>query len=111
MYPDAAVGVAKSKGNRSAYSLISFFGKADYNWRNLLLASFTIRYDGSSRFGKNNRYATFPAATLGYRISENIDKPWLNDLKIRASWGKTGNQAIDNNARYPFLSPIMAMIV
>lgn len=100
MYPDAAVGVAKSKGNRSAYSLISFFGKADYNWRNLLLASFTIRYDGSSRFGKNNRYATFPAATLGYRISENIDKPWLNDLKIRASWGKTGNQAIDNNARY-----------
>lgn len=100
MYPDAAVGVAKSTGNKSAYSLVSFFGKADYNWKDLLLASFTIRYDGSSRFGKNNRYATFPAATLGYRISENIDKSWLNDLKIRLSWGKTGNQAIENNARY-----------
>ncbi len=100
MYPDAAVGVAKSTGNRSAYSLISFFGKADYNWKDLLLASFTIRHDGSSRFGKNNRYATFPAATLGYRISENIDKHWLNDLKIRLSWGMTGNQAISNNARY-----------
>ncbi|MDE6340173.1 MAG: SusC/RagA family TonB-linked outer membrane protein, partial [Muribaculaceae bacterium] len=61
MYPDAATGVARSTGNKSAYSLISFFGKADYNWRDLLLASFTIRYDGSSRFGKNNRYATFPA--------------------------------------------------
>ena len=100
MYPDAATGVARAKGNRSAYSLISFFGKADYNWRDLLLASFTIRYDGSSRFGKNNRYATFPAATLGYRISEHIDKSWLNDLKLRLSWGMTGNQAIDNNARY-----------
>lgn len=100
MYPDAAVGVAKSTGNRSAYSLVSFFGKADYNWKDLLLASFTIRYDGSSRFGKNNRYATFPAATLGYRVSEHIDRSWLNDLKVRLSWGKTGNQAIDNNARY-----------
>ncbi len=100
MYPDASVGVEKSTGNRSQYALISFFGKVDYNWRNLILASFTIRRDGSSRFGKNNRYGTFPAATLGYRISENLKKDWLNDLKIRLSWGKTGNQAISNTARY-----------
>lgn len=100
MYPDASVGVEKSTGNKSAYALVSYFGKADYNWRNLLLASFTIRRDGSSRFGRNNRYGTFPAATLGYRISENIRKSWLNDLKIRLSWGKTGNQAISNTARY-----------
>lgn len=100
MYPDASVGVEKSTGNKSAYALVSFFGKIDYNWKNLLLASFTIRHDGSSRFGKNNRYGTFPAATLGYRISENIKKPWLNDLKLRLSWGKTGNQAISNTARY-----------
>lgn len=100
MYPDASVGVEKSTGNKSAYSLVSFFGKVDYNWRDLLLASFTIRHDGSSRFGRNNRYGTFPAATLGYRVSENINKPWLNDLKIRLSWGKTGNQAISNTARY-----------
>jgi TonB-linked SusC/RagA family outer membrane protein len=100
MWPDASTGVEKSTGNQSAYALVSFFGKADYNWRDLLLASFTIRRDGSSRFGRNNRYGTFPAATLGYRISQNIDKPWLDDLKLRLSWGKTGNQAISNTARY-----------
>ena len=100
MYPDASSGVERATGNRSAYALMSFFGKIDYNWKNLLLASFTIRHDGSSRFGSNNRYGTFPAATLGYRLSENIQKKWLDDLKIRASWGKTGNQAISNTARY-----------
>lgn len=100
MYPDASSGVERSTGNKSSYALISFFGKVDYNWRDLLLASFTIRRDGSSRFGTNNRYGTFPAATLGYRISENIRKAWLNDLKIRLSWGRTGNQAISNTARY-----------
>lgn len=62
MWPDASTGVEKSTGNKSAYSLVSFFGKVDYNWRDLILASFTIRRDGSSRFGKNNRYGTFPAA-------------------------------------------------
>ena len=100
MYPDASSGVERATGNKSAYALMSFFGKIDYNWKNLLLASFTIRHDGSSRFGSNNRYGTFPAATLGYRISENLKKKWLDDLKIRLSWGKTGNQAISNTARY-----------
>ena len=100
MYPDASSGVERAEGNKSAYALVSFFGKADYNWRDLILASFTIRRDGSSRFGQNHRYGTFPAATLGYRISENINKTWLNDLKVRLSWGKTGNQAISNTARY-----------
>ncbi len=100
MYPDASSGVERATGNKSAYALVSFFGKIDYNWRDLLLASFTIRHDGSSRFGSNNRYGTFPAATLGYRLSENINKSWLDDLKIRLSWGKTGNQAISNTARY-----------
>ncbi|MDE6578574.1 MAG: TonB-dependent receptor [Muribaculaceae bacterium] len=100
MYPDASSGVERAYGNKSAYALVSFFGKIDYNWRNLLLASFTIRHDGSSRFGQNNRYGTFPAVTLGYRLSENINKKWLDDLKIRLSWGKTGNQAISNTARY-----------
>lgn len=100
MYPDASSGVERAEGNKSAYALVSFFGKADYNWRDLILASFTIRRDGSSRFGQNHRYGTFPAATLGYRVSENINKTWLNDLKVRLSWGKTGNQAISNTARY-----------
>lgn len=100
MYPDASSGVERATGNKSAYALVSFFGKLDYNWRNLLLASFTIRRDGSSRFGSNNRYGTFPAASLGYRISENLKTSWIDDLKLRLSWGKTGNQAISNTARY-----------
>ena len=100
MYPDASSGVERATGNKSSYALISFFGKIDYNWRDLLLASFTIRRDGSSRFGSNNRYGTFPAASLGYRISQHINKNWLDDLKLRLSWGKTGNQAISNTARY-----------
>ena len=100
MYPDASSGVERATGNKSAYSLISFFGKVDYNWKDLLLASFTIRRDGSSRFGANNRYGTFPAASLGYRLSEHFKEPWLNELKLRLSWGRTGNQAISNTARY-----------
>ena len=100
MWPDASTGVERATGNRSAYALASFFGKVDYNYDDLLLASFTIRYDGSSRFGRNNRYGTFPSATLGYRLSKHIDRDWLDDLKLRLSWGKTGNQAISNTARY-----------
>ncbi len=101
MYPDASSGVERATGNKSAYALASFFGKIDYNWRDLLLASFTIRRDGSSRFGSNNRYGTFPAASLGYRISEHLRKTsWIDELKLRLTWGKTGNQAISNTARY-----------
>lgn len=100
MWPDAATGIEKASGSQDGYALISFFGKLDYNWKDLLLASFTIRRDGSSRFGANNRYATFPAATLGYRLSQHIDKDWLDELKVRASWGMTGNQAISNTARF-----------
>lgn len=100
MWPDAATGTERATGINSGYRLVSLFGKADYNWRDLLLASFTIRRDGSSRFGKNNRYGTFPAATLGYRVSQHIKASWLDDLKVRLSWGETGNQAISNYARY-----------
>ena len=100
MWPDAATGTQRASGIREGYNLVSFFGKVDYNWKDLVLASFTIRHDGSSRFGENNRYGTFPAFTLGYRLSENLQQEWINDLKVRASWGETGNQAISNYARY-----------
>ena len=100
MWPDAATGIKRATGNATGYNLVSFFGKLDYNWKDLLLASFTIRRDGSSRFGSNNRYGTFPAATLGYRISQHLQQEWLDDLKLRLSWGETGNQAIGNTARY-----------
>ena len=100
MWPDAATGTERASGIASGYNPVSFCGKADYTWKDLLLASFTVRREDSSRFGRNNRYGTFPAATLGYRLSQHIEKDWLDDLKIRLSWGETGNQAISNNARY-----------
>jgi TonB-linked SusC/RagA family outer membrane protein len=104
MWPDAGTGTSTVTGNETGYALASFFGKASYNYKGRYLASATLRYDGSSRFGKNNRYATFPAFTLGWRISDEAfmrkHTPWIDDLKLRASWGVTGNQAIANTARY-----------
>lgn len=100
MWPNAATGTQRATGIEEGYHLVSLFGKIDYNWKDLLLASFTIRRDGSSRFGENNRYGTFPAVTLGYRLSQHLNQSWIDDLKLRASWGETGNQAISNYARY-----------
>ena len=87
MWPNAATGTQRASGIQEGYLLVSFFGKVDYNWKDLLLASFTIRRDGSSRFGEHNKYGTFPAFTLGYRISQHIGPGWIDDLKLRAYLG------------------------
>ena len=103
MWPNAGVGEAEAYGIGEGYTLVSFFGKINYTYADRYLASFTIRHDGSSRFGRNNRYGTFPSISAGWRISEENfmkDINWLDNLKIRASWGQTGNQEISNNARY-----------
>ena len=100
MWPNAATGTMRNSGAKVGYRLASFFGKIDYNFEDLVLASFTIRHDGSSRFGRNHRWGTFPAASLGFRISQLLHEKWIDDLKLRLSWGKTGNQAIDNNAQF-----------
>jgi len=78
-------------------SLTSFFGKLDYNFANKYYLSGTIRRDGSSKFGENNRYGTFPAFSAGWRISDEsfmTNLTWLSDLRIRGGWGITGNQSI-----------------
>ena len=103
MWPNAAVGEAEAYGSGEGYTLVSFFGKANYTYDDRYMASFTIRRDGSSRFGRNNRYGTFPSVSAGWRINQenflkNVD--WLDNLKVRASWGQTGNQEISNIARY-----------
>lgn len=103
MWPDAGTGEAQATGCSSGYKLLSFFGKANYTYDDRYLVSLTMRYDGSSRFGKNNRFALFPSVSAGWRISQErfMEKAtWLDDLKLRASWGQTGNQEIDNYARY-----------
>ena len=94
MWPDAGTTNPQAYGGGSGYSLVSFFGKANYNYADKYMASFTIRRDGSSRFGKNNRYATFPSVSAGWRINQESflkKASWIDDLKIRASWGQTGN--------------------
>ena len=108
MWPDAGVGTAQSYGAGEGYSLVSFFGKLNYTYNDKYLLSLTVRRDGSSRFGKDNRYATFPSVSAGWRLSQEEfmkDIKWLDDLKIRASWGQTGNQEISNNARYTIYVP------
>jgi TonB-dependent starch-binding outer membrane protein SusC len=79
-------------------ALWSLFGKVDYVYSDKYLAGFTIRRDGSSRFGPNNPYGVFPAGSIGWRISrekfmQNVK--WITDLKIRASYGSMGSQKID----------------
>lgn len=74
----------------------SYFAKADYSFGGKYLASLTVRRDGSSKFLDPNKWGTFPAFSLGWRISDEDffgDVKWVDDLKIRGSWGKMGNEA------------------
>lgn len=108
MWPDAGTGTAMAYGSGEGYSLVSFFGKVNYSFDSKYLAGVTLRHDGSSRFGKNNRYATFPSFSLGWRINNETfmkDVQWVSELKPRFSWGQTGNQEISNNARYSIYVP------
>lgn len=72
MWPNAATGTTRGTGISDAYNLASFFGKLDYNFDNLVLASFTIRRDGSSRFGSNNRYGVFPCCNTRLSFVETF---------------------------------------
>lgn len=89
--------MAASGGPAYEHKLSSSFFRASYNYDERYMAQFTIRRDGSSRFGANNRYATFPSFSLGWNI---INEPylkipdWLSNLKLRFSWGKNGNDNI-----------------
>lgn len=90
-------------GNKSAWSVFSIFGKADYNFDDKYLLSATIRRDASSRFGKNNNYGVFPAFSGGWRLTEESFMPEMESvdyIKLRAGWGQTGNSEIDNLATY-----------
>ncbi|OXA84649.1 SusC/RagA family TonB-linked outer membrane protein [Flavobacterium hibernum] len=77
--------------------LQSFFGRLNYGYDNKYLLTATMRADGSSKFGKNNRYGYFPSVALGWNISKEDflkESETINNLKLRASWGKTGSQEI-----------------
>ncbi|MHA8051503.1 SusC/RagA family TonB-linked outer membrane protein [Aquirufa sp. ROCK-SH2] len=95
----AAAGLANSGSGATITSLFSQFGKVNYSYKELLLADFTLRRDGSSRFSPSYRYGVFPAFSVGARLTEldfMKDLTFINDLKVRGGWGKTGNQLIPN---------------
>lgn len=97
------VTTQETKGYRTEYALRSVFGRINYSYDNRYLFEANVRYDGTSRFPKNNRFGTFPSFSAAWRISEEkfFDFDMVDNLKVRASWGKLGNQEIGN---YAFLN-------
>lgn len=97
------IGDIDASGLATEWGLFSLFGQAGYNYRNRYIINASVRRDGSSRFGKKNRYGTFPAASVAWNISNEpfFNLPVVSHLKVRASWGQLGNQEI---GIYPFSS-------
>lgn len=92
-------GQAEISSSREGSRYVAFFGRLMYNYAEKYLASLSLRYDGSSRFGMNNKWAAFPAVSLGWRISQEDflkDVAWIDELKLRAGFGMTGNQDFSN---------------
>ena len=85
------------------YKLISFFGRLNYNINDKYLAGLSLRRDGSSRFGPGNQWGTFPSVAVAWRLSQEpfMQGRWgLSDLKLRASWARTGNQSFGDYLAY-----------
>lgn len=102
VYETNNLGVASTPGipasGFSDYRMVSFLGRANYNLMERYLLTVTARYDGSSKFSKNHKFAFFPSAALAWRVSEEEfmkDIDWMSNLKLRGSVGQTGNQSID----------------
>lgn len=99
IYDLNAAQIQKTSSGQGHRKILSGVGRINYGYDNKYLLSMSIRADGSSVFGENNKWGYFPAASIGWRLSrENFMKhfTWIDDLMIRASWGNTGNQAISN---------------
>ena len=101
LYNNIAAGAyfAEGKGEAGSYkqssTLIALFGRVMYNFNEKYLASASLRREGSSKFGDNNKWGLFPALSLGWRIHEEAfmqDVSWIDDLKFRVGYGVTGNQ-------------------
>lgn len=93
-------------GTSTVDALISYFGRIQYSYRNKYLLEFNSRYDGSSRFAKGNKWGFFPSFSLGWRLSEEMflgNVPWIDELKLRGSWGQIGNQEI---GRFQYINAV-----
>lgn len=95
----AAGAITNATAIKEEWALLSYLARINYSFDNKYLLTATLRTDGSSRFGIDNRWGVFPSVSLGWRVSEedfmkNIN--WLSDLKIKTSYGITGNNFISN---------------
>src|SRR5690606_37419471 len=95
---NAAETVSEFSTNASEWTLLSYIGRMNYSFRGKYLLTTTLRRDGSSRFGSNNRWGYFPSASAAWRISEEdfYHSSKMNSLKLRLSYGVTGNNQINN---------------
>lgn len=92
----------QTEGYETEYALRSVFGRVNYVYDNRYLMEVNLRYDGTSRFPKDKRFGAFPSVSLGWRLSEEafFKADWVDNLKLRASWGLLGNQEIGNYTFY-----------
>ncbi len=104
--PFQADGIS-SDGNyhwKDHLQLLSFYGRVNYGLLDRYLLTFTVRGDATSRFSKNNRWGVFPAAALAWKLNNEAflesASGWLSDLKLRLSWGQTGQQEVGNSINY-----------
>ncbi len=108
--PDLSAGditTSTTTGHKFANSLLSYFGRVFYSYDDRYLLTATIRRDGSSKFNKDNRWGWFPSVALAWRASQESflrDITWMNNAKLRAGWGATGNQNVDQWATIALLS-------
>lgn len=109
-------------GSTSSWALFSYMGRVNYSYADKYLVTATVRRDGSSRFGEGNKYGIFPSASLAWRMSEEDflkGVSFINDLKLRAGYGITGNQEIGdysfasalNTVKYNFNNNIVSAVV
>lgn len=104
----SSAALKSSASGENGWSLLAYFTRVNYSYKGKYLFSGTFRREGSSRFGQNNKFGNFPALSAGWRISDEAflaNVNWLDDLKLRASWGKTGNNNIGNYSSLAFMNP------
>lgn len=98
-----ALDMNSISGTQTDYAAVSVFGRLTYAYDNRYLLEANLRYDGSSRFARNSRWGLFPSISAGWRISEEsfMKNSGIDNLKLRASWGKLGNNSIGNYEYIP----------
>ncbi len=105
-YLGAAI-IRSSNSYEYGWRMLAYLARVNYAFKDKYLFSASMRREGSSRFGAKNKYGDFPAVSAGWRVSQESFMPqadWLTDLKLRASWGMTGNNNIGNYSSLAFMN-------